>query len=326
MSAAVPPPRPPASGVPARRSRIALVIGAGAVKCAAALGLWRVLQRHGIEVDLLVGCSGGSLYAAVMALGYDVETCERLTRQLWTREVMTKRDWRAMLSAAFPRTFGFDGGFGMVSDRPMLDAMGGVFAARQFDEATKPLHVVATDFHTGERVVLSEGRILDALRASISIPYVWKPWRIGDRWLVDGCLSDPLPVDVAMREGADIILAMGFESAYPRKVKSITRFAFQVSSIYTNNLLRANFAFHNAVHHSEIIPIVPEFERPIGLFDTDKFPYVIAQGERAAEAQVPYLLRLLGREASAAPGAVRAPDGATPLAAPAPGASSPAAG
>lgn len=307
---------------PARRSRVALVIGAGAVKCAAALGLWRVLKRHDVEVDLLVGCSGGSLYAAVMALGWDIETCERLTAQLWTRDVMTKRDWRSVLAAVFPRSFGFDGRFGMVSDAPMLHAMRGVFADRGFEQATKPLHVVATDFQTGERVVLSDGPVLDALRASISIPYVWKPWRVGDRWLVDGCLSDPLPVDVAMREGADVILAMGFESAYPRKLSSITRFAFQVSSIYTNNLLRANFAFHNATHHSEIIPIVPEFDRPIGLFDTDKFPYVIECGERAAEQQIPYLLRLLGRDA---PAAVRPPGGTMPVS-PAPGTGAPAIG
>ena len=57
------------------KRRVALVIGAGSVKCAAALGLWRTLDRHGIELDMVVGCSGGSLYAAVMALGYDVDTC-----------------------------------------------------------------------------------------------------------------------------------------------------------------------------------------------------------------------------------------------------------
>ena len=294
----------PTPTVAPRRGRVALVIGAGAVKCAAALGLWRVLKRHEVEVDFVVGCSGGSLYAALMALDYDVETCDRLTRQLWTRDVMQKRDLRSLFAAAFPRAFGFDGRFGLVSDEPLTRVMRSVFGERQFTETRMPLHVVATDFTNGDRVVLSEGRIFDALRASISIPYVWRPWQIGDRWLVDGCLSDPLPIDVAMREGADLILAMGFESAYPRKVKSVTRFAFQISSIYTNNLLRANFAFHNAVHHSEIIPIVPEFDRPIGLFDTDKFPYVIEQGERAAEAQIPYLLRLLGRTEPAA----RAPD------------------
>ena len=273
--------------------KVALVIGAGSVKCAAALGLWRVLIRHGIEVDMVVGCSGGSLYAAAMALGNDVDTCERLTRELWTKKVTEERNTRGILAAIFPKLFGFDGKFGMVHDRAMGKALDGPFGGRTFEEATIPLHIVTTDLATGERVVLSSGSVFDAVRASIAIPYVWRPWLVNGRWLLDGCMSDPLPVDVAMREGAHVILAMGFESPFPRRVKSATRYAFQVNSIYTNNLLRANFAFHNLAHHTEIIPILPEFDRTIGLFSTEQFPYVIEQGERAAEEQIPYLERLL---------------------------------
>src|SRR5690606_34883971 len=112
---------------------------------------------------------------------------------------------------------------------------------------------------------------------------------------LDGCLSDPLPVDVAIREGADVILAMGFESPYPRRIRSATRYAFQVNSIYTNNLLRANYAFHNLAHHAEIIPVLPEFARPVRLFDTHEIPYVIEEGERAMQAQLPHLRRELAR-------------------------------
>lgn len=280
------------------RRRVALVIGAGSVKCAAALGLWRALIRHGIELDMVVGCSGGSLYAAVMALGYDLETCERLTHDLWTREVTAKRDTAGLLAAMFPKLFRFDGHFGMVNDRALGRALEKPYGGRTFADATIPLHIVATDLANGQCVVLSEGSVLDAVRASIAIPYVWKPWQVNGRWLMDGCMSDPLPVDVAIREGADVILAMGFESPPPRRLKSATRFAFQVNSIYTNNLLRANFSFHNLAHHSEIIPILPEFDRLIGLFSTHEIPYVIKQGEAAAEAQIPYLKRLLD---SAAP-------------------------
>ncbi len=86
---------------------------------------------------------------------------------------------------------------------------------------------------------------------------------------------------------------MGFESPYPRRIKSATRYAFQVNSVYTNNLLRANYSFHNLAHHAEIIPVLPEFDRPIRLFDTDQFPYVIEQGMRATEAQLDYLHRVL---------------------------------
>lgn len=273
--------------------RVAIVIGSGAVQCASALGMWKVLDREGIDVDMVVGCSGGSIYAAVMALGYDVATCERLTAELWTPKVTLKRDWRSLLGAFMPKLFGFDGSLGMVHDGPLLEALEPPFGGKDFAEAKIPLHIVATDLNNGEKVVVSEGSVRDAVRASIAIPYVWKPWRIGERMLLDGCLSDPLPVDVAIREGADVILAMGFESPYPRRIKSATRYAFQVNSVYTNNLLRANYSFHNLAHHAEIIPVLPEFDRPIRLFDTDQFPYVIEQGMRATEAQLDYLHRVL---------------------------------
>ena len=278
---------------PASRKRVAVVIGAGSVQCAAALGMWKVLQREGIDIDLLVGCSGGSLYASAMAMGYDLESSMRLTRDMWTPSLTRKRDLRSMLSAFMPRLFKFDGAFGMVDDRPMMAALEKIFGDRHLEEASIPLHIVATDLENGQKVVLGKGRVRDAIRASVAIPYVWKPWNIEGRMLMDGCASDPLPIDVAIREGADVILAMGFESPYPSRIRSATRFAFQVNSVYTNNLLRANYAFHNLAHHAEIIPVLPDFGRPIRLFDTGEIPHVIEQGERATEAQLPHILQAL---------------------------------
>ncbi|WP_420456392.1 patatin-like phospholipase family protein [Rubrivirga sp.] len=291
-------PAPPADGSPspAAPPRVALVIGSGAVKCAAAIGLRRVLDREGVDVDLVVGCSGGSLYAAALALGMSTDETEALTRQLWTRDLTRKRDTRSLLAAAFPKLFKFDGAFGMVDDRPLLDALRGAFGDRTFADTTTPLHIVATDFGTGERVVLSEGSLVDAVRASIAVPFVWKPWPVDGRPLCDGCLSDPMPADVAIQAGAGAILTMGFEAELPRRVSSGLKFAFQVTSVYTNNLYRANYAFHNLAHHAEILPVMPEFDERVGLFDTGKIPYVIERGEAAAEEVVPYLRRLLETE------------------------------
>jgi NTE family protein len=276
-----------------RKRRVALVIGSGGVKCAAALGLWRVLEREGIGIDLIVGCSGGSMYAAGMALGFSLDECERMTQQLWTRDVMARRDTRSILSALLPKLFKFDGRLSMVSDGPLLKALTPPLGGRTFEETRTPLHIVATDFNTGEAVVLSKGSLFDAVRASISVPFVWKPWEVDGRLLVDGCLSAPMPVDVAIREGADVILTMGFDAALPRRINSGIKFAFQVTSIYTNNLYRANYSFHNLAHHAEIIPVIPDMHEHVGLLSTDKIPYVIAEGERAAEEIVPYLHRVL---------------------------------
>jgi NTE family protein len=276
-----------------RRPKVALVIGSGSVKCAAAIGLRKVLDREGIGVDLLVGCSGGSIYAAATALGFDVKTTETLTSQLWTRDLTRRRDFPSLLTTLAPRLLGWDGSFGMIRDGGVRRALKRAFGDRTFEESVIPLRIVATDAANGEKVILKRGLVRDAIRASIAIPYIWKPWRIEGRDLLDGCLSDPLPVDVAIQEGADIILAMGFESPYPSRVRSATRYGFQVNAIYTNNLLRANFAFHNLAHHAEIVLILPEFEGRVGLFDADRIPEVIEQGERATEAQLPYLRRLM---------------------------------
>jgi NTE family protein len=282
-----------AAPVPPVKKRVALVIGAGSVKCAAALGLWKVLRREGIELDMVVGCSGGSLYASLMALGFSVDECEEMTLRMWNRNVTRRRDYASMLSAFLPKLFKFRGHFGMVHDEPLLRALEKPFGGRTFAQATIPLYVVATELLTGQQATLSSGSILDAVRASVAIPYIWAPWEVDGKMMLDGCLSAPLPVDVAIKEGADVILAMGFESPYPRKIRSATSYAFHVNSIYTNNLFRANYSFHNLAHHAEILPVVPEFGEPVNLFDTHKFGHVIECGVRAAEEQIPYLRQLL---------------------------------
>ena len=294
----------------APRKRVALVIGAGSVKCAAALGLWKVLKREGIGVDMVVGCSGGSLYAAAMALGYDAEETEAMTLSMWNRDVTRRRDYTSMLGAFLPKLFRFRGHFAMVHGDPLLAALRKGFGDKTFADTVLPLHVVATELATGQQATLDSGAIVDAVRASIAIPYIWEPWEVNGKLMLDGCLSAPLPVDVAIKEGADVILAMGFESPYPRRIRSATSYAFHVNSIYTNNLFRANYSFHNLAHHAEILPIVPEFGEPVNLFDTHKFGHVIACGARAAEEQLPYLRQLLSDpepQRASVPGAGAAP-------------------
>lgn len=276
-----------------RKKKIALVIGAGSVKCAAALGLWKVLESEGVEFDMIVGCSGGSIYATAMAMGFSLPEVVENTKKLWNRSVTEQRNWRALASVVLPGLFKFGKRFSMMSDGPMLRGLNSVFGTKTFADAKTPLYLMATDFETGESLALHEGKIVDALRASIAIPFIWSAWPHQGRLLIDGAASNPLPVDVAIREGADIILALGFQSPLPARVKSISRYAFYINSLMTNNLLNSNFAFHNAAHHAEIISIFPEFDRSIRLFDTHEIPYVIEQGEKAMRGQLDYVRHLL---------------------------------
>ena len=276
-----------------RKSRIALVIGSGGVKCAAALGLMKVLAREHIDVDMVVGCSGGSIYASLIVLGWSMERATEATLRMWTREVTAKRNTRAILQLALPFLYKFDESFGLIDDGLINRRLHEGFAGATFTQTRIPLYVTATDLYSGEQAVLCEGSVADAVRASISIPFIFPPHKLNGRYFIDGFQSDPLPIGVAIREGADIIIAMGFESPYQERITSLMRYNFQMSSITSNNLLKTNYAFHNLAHHSEIIPILPEFKHPIKLFDTDKLPYVIEEGERAAEAQLPFIKKLL---------------------------------
>ncbi len=271
--------------------KLALVIGSGSVKCAAALGLWKVFQREGIELDMVVGCSGGSLYAAAIALGYDMDHTRQMTLDFWTGDLMS--GYASNLKATMSGEARYNEHSGLVNGEPLLEVLTRAFGGKTFADAKLPLYIVATDFLTGEKVVLSEGRILDAVRASAAIPMIFPPWEVNGQLLTDGAVSDPLPVDVAIREGGNIILAMGFELTLRKRLRSFNAVQTHLNAIYMNNILRATYAFYNLAHHAEIIPVIPDFDESVSNFDTDSLPGIIELGEAVTEEQLPYIKRLL---------------------------------
>lgn len=272
-------------------NRLSIVIGSGGVLCAASLGLMKVLRREHLAPALAVGCSGGSIYASIIAIGIDPLEAERLTLQLFTSDVF--EGYTSNLKAALSGEARFTETSSLIDDSIMYERLKSVFGDKTFADTVFPLYIVATDLYTGERVVLSSGRLLDAIRASIAIPMIFSPWKVGDRLLVDGAVCDPLPIDVAIQQGSDVIAAVGFEMPTRKRMNSYTAVTTHFNSLYMNNILKSTFAFYNAVHHAEIIPILPEFEKPVGTFDTQQIPYIIQQGEKASEQCMPYIKQLM---------------------------------
>jgi NTE family protein len=273
------------------KNRLSIVIGSGGVLCAASLGLSKALRREGLTPGMAVGCSGGSIYAATIALGMDPDEARRLTLNLFTSDVF--EGYTSNLKSALTGETRFTEMSSLIDDNIMYERLGSVFADKTFEDTSFPLHIVATGLYTGERVVISSGRILDAIRASIAIPMIFSPWKIDGQVLVDGAVCDPLPIDVAIQQGSDVIAAVGFEMPTRRRMNSYTAVTTHFNSLYMNNILKSTFAFYNAVHHAEIIPILPNFERPVGTFDTAQIPYIIEQGEKVAEEHIPYMKQLL---------------------------------
>jgi NTE family protein len=182
---------------------------------------------------------------------------------------------------------------GLVDDSVLNRKLRAVFGEWKFSELRLPLKLVATDLLTGGKVILSEGSVMDAIRASLAIPIIFPPWEVDGRLLIDGAASDPLPIDVAIQDGADIIIAMGFQLDYRARFRSMTAVQEQLNSIYMNNILTSTYAFYNLAHHAEIFPIMPEFDDTVSMFDVDKIPAVIERGEQAARRQLPHIRKLL---------------------------------
>jgi len=269
------------------------VIGWGSVKCAASLGLLRVLRREGIEIDMVVASGAGSIFGSLIALGYEVEEAIEKNRRLWTHEVTEKINRLAILQILLPRVFRVREYFNLRDDRLVNERLRAAFGDDTFEETKLPLFITATDYRTGKQATMSNGSIYEAVRASIALPLVFPPTERDGQLLADGYLSDPLPIGVAIQEGADIILAMGFESVSMLERESFSDTMLHLSGIMTNNLLHASFAFYNLAHHSEMFFIVPKFESEISMFDTHKVPEIIRAGEAEGEKIAPRIKQAL---------------------------------
>ena len=274
--------------------QVTLVIGAGGVKCAAALGVVSALSDAGINIERIVGCSTGAVFASLIALGYPLAKSKAITARLWSRQLAKPRKWHALTGWLAFRPFSFvSADFGVRDDRNLSMSLTQVFGDKFIEDTALPLALTATDFTTGEQVVKVAGSLTENILASLSLPPAYPPKRIDGRFLADGALTDPLPVSVAIKHGARIIVAVGFESPYQKQITGNKRIAGQLSAIHSNNLLRAKLAFNSLAHHAEMIVIMPEFRHRAGLYDTDRLAYIINEGEQAALEQLPYLHHLL---------------------------------
>jgi NTE family protein len=272
--------------------RFAVVLGSGGVRSIAALGMVEVLAREGLMPDLVVGCSAGAMFGALIAAGHDANEAVRIATTLWSAEVTRKRRWLAVPQMLWPRLGRFDADFALRDDAPVMQRLEQAFGDVRIEDLRLPLRVTTTDAGTGQRVVLREGSLVQALRASIALPFMFAPVHIDGRRLIDGFVADPLPVSAAA--DAYSVVALGFESPMPQRIDGPSRMLAQVTSALTNNLMQARLAEANTCG-TRLLSIVPRLERRVGLFDTQAMPYLVDAGRRATEAMLPAVRALLNR-------------------------------
>ena len=176
----------------ARAPVIALALGGGAARGFAHVGVIKALEARGIFPDIVVGTSAGSLVGALYASGM---TGIELNRVALTMDEATVSDWALLSRALFK---------GAALQEYVNRAVGN----RPIESFKRRFAATATDLASGELMVFERGNVGQAVRASSAVPGVFEPVRIGSREYVDGGLVTPVPVRVARRMGADIVIAV----------------------------------------------------------------------------------------------------------------------
>ena len=236
----------------AQRPKIGLVLSGGGARGAAHIGVLKVLEELRVPVDLIVGTSMGSIVGAAYATGLSVEEMEKVIKTITTDRLFTdnppRQDQTMRRKDDDLRPY-FVPELAVTADGVLLPkglvtgvALEGelrrlvlVTSARSFDELPIPFRAIATDIGTGEMVVLKEGSVVQAIRASMSVPGAVAPVEMGRRNLVDGGLVRNLPVDIARSMGADIIIAvnLGTPLLKPEQITSALTVSVQMLNILT---------------------------------------------------------------------------------------------
>lgn len=181
------------------RKTVALVLGSGSSRGWAHIGAIEALAEESIPIDFISGCSVGAYVGALYASG-SLPSLKDFVLSMDGKKIFSYFD------VVFPRSGLLDGA------KKVAELFSMHTAVKRFSELNIPVMMVATDLHRGEKVILKSGNLLQALRATMSVPGLFAPARVKGRFLVDGALVDPVPVGVARATEADVVIAVDLNS------------------------------------------------------------------------------------------------------------------
>jgi NTE family protein len=181
-----------------RRPVIGLALGGGAARGFAHIGILRTLIAQGIVPNVVVGTSIGAVIGGAYAAGH-LDTLEEWARSLQPRNILGYLDIRL-------------NGSGLIGGDKLASQLEAAIGPTLIEDLPLKFATVATEVRTGHEIWLTHGRMVDAMRASYALPGIFSPVLVGDRWLVDGALVNPVPVSAARALGAEIVIAANLSS------------------------------------------------------------------------------------------------------------------
>ncbi len=255
--------------------RLALVLGGGGARGMAHVGVLYEFEREGIPIDVLVGCSAGSIVGALYADCPNAEYIKKLITPLRLWEILDVNIWHCR--------------YGFVQGGSLRKFLTRCLSSRTFHELKIPLYVVSTDVYSGRLVTFSKGAIIPAVHASAAVPFVFAPVVWCDRLLVDGGVADPIPVKTAKDIGAEIVIAVDLSELLTKTCPN-NLFGVASRSAEIKFLLQSESCADGAD-----VLIRPDLGA-IGMFDDSNFELVFQAGRKAAQEAMPKIKQLLAEK------------------------------
>ncbi len=261
-----PPPLPPCY-VP-ERIRLALVLGGGGAKGLAHIGVLEELEKAEIPIDLIIGCSAGSIVGALYADCPNAEYVKCALEPLNTKRLLDINLWTAR--------------YGLSQGKRLSDVLHQRLEASCFEELKIPFILVATDLYSGELVRIGGGPLIPAVKASCAIPFIFVPCQLHGRVLADGGIIDPTPAATAKELGAEIVVAVDLGALLPRTLPT-NLFGVATRSAEISSLWQCE-----ACADVADVVIRPHLMN-VGTFDDHRCNEIYEAGKRAAKEAIPFI-------------------------------------
>jgi NTE family protein len=263
---------PPVVQPPPKPAKIALVLGAGVSKGFAHIGVLKILESHKIPIHMIVGTSVGSAVGCLYAYGYSAFELQKMSFSIEKGDI---------LDLTIP-----DNGF--IKGEKLEEFINKTLKNTPMEKLKIPFYAVATEIKDGQEVVFGKGNTGQAVRASCSIPGVFRPVKIGDKIYVDGGVVSPVAVDAAKRFGADIVIAVDICTGVERALPGNT-----IETILQSlNIMYSKLAL---VQVSQADVVIRPKVAHIGSADFSKRHEAILEGEKAAIEALPQIMQIITR-------------------------------
>lgn len=265
-----------------KKKKIGLALGSGSIRGLAHIGALKVLIENEIPIDYIAGCSIGAWVGAHYCAYKDIDKLEKDA----TGSKMSK-----FLSFVEPSLSG-----GFVEGAKLHVMVSQLLGVKDFSNLKIPLTVVATDINTGEEININSGDLVTAVRASMAIPILYKPVKLGNRYLVDGALLNPVPDNVVRSMGADVVISINldnykFSDIVGDQKNSIIDVASRSFSIMWRNMAMLSAQSSDIIMRPETNLIGMRGFKKFFVNNIDR--EVIAEGERCAKEALPQIKKLI---------------------------------